>query len=335
MNVEQSERPLRASAGGALPQPLEASLKEVDAIWELHGNGRYPVRSLMGLFKAPVKYIVRRILRSQQTHNLAVARLFHALTEEITALSWRVRSLEIQLQRPSREISGHRHIDKREKARLVESVPFWWHTIDMGDGVVTPGHVNKEWQASLMSAIPADLRGKKALDIGCWDGAFSFECAKRGAEVHAIDNRQMEAFVSSRYGITYDGLSGFMLARQLLGSSVRFREMDLYDLRRSAEQYDLVLLFGVLYHLKDPLSALEIVSSLTKGGLLLESHFIAEGDPTPVMRLYRGSELNNDPTNYWGPNIACIKAMLQAVGFQEARVLGRWNDRVLIQADKG
>ena len=77
--------------------------------------------------------------------------------------------------------------------------------------------------------------------------------------------------------------------------------MNLHDLRGSPQRYETVLLLGVLYHLRDPLLGLEIVSALTEDLLLLESHYIVEGEPQPLMRFYPSDELNNDPTNYWGP----------------------------------
>jgi len=224
--------------------------------------------------------------------------------------------------------------NKRQKKRLVEDVPFWWHSIDLGDDIMTRGHASRGDREKILSAIPADLRGKKVLDIGCWDGLYSFECEKRGAEVCAIDNRQQEAFVASHYGVQYDTLSGFRVARKLLNSKVKFREMDLYDLRGSRERHDIVLLLGVLYHLKYPLLALEIVSALTRDFVLVESHYIVDGETYPHMRFYPSNELNNDPTNHWGPNLSCIKTMLRAAGFHRIELLKTWRDRVLIKAAK-
>ena len=97
--------------------------------------------------------------------------------------------------------------------------------------------------------IPEDLRGKRVLDIGAWDGWFSFEMERRGAEVLAIDNWDNPRFHE---------------VRRLLNSRVEYRQMDVYDLTPARiGRFDIVLFFGVLYHLKHPLLALERVCALT------------------------------------------------------------------------
>lgn len=147
------------------------------------------------------------------------------------------------------------------------------------------------------------------LDIGAWDGYYSFEAERRGAKVTAIDNNQHRK-----------GHRGFAIAKRLLGSHAKFIPMDLYDLPRLRGRFDVVLLLGVIYHVTNPLLALQIVAEKTKRLLVLESHYIKTGGKEPIMRFYPGRELGNDPTNWWGPNIQCLKDMLRVVGFKRVEI---------------
>lgn len=154
------------------------------------------------------------------------------------------------------------------------------------------------------------------LDIGAWDGYYMFECERRGARVTAIDNDQHRK-----------GPAGFRTAKRILGSRAKFLPMDLYDLPRLKGRFDVVLLFGVIYHVKHPLLALELVAAKAKKLLIVESHYIRTKEREPMMRFYPGRELNNDPTNWWGPNIPCLKDMLKAVGFRRVEVYRTYLNR--------
>ena len=157
------------------------------------------------------------------------------------------------------------------------------------------------------------------LDIGAWDGFFSFEAERRGAaRVLATDS-----FVWSGAN-PYQSQAGFDLARRVLGSHVEDRTIDVMDLSPEAVGvFDVVLFLGVLYHLKHPLLALERVHSVTGDLLILETHAERRPSRRPAMVLYPGAELADDPTNWWGPNIAAVEAMLRTVGFRRIRVVSR------------
>src|SRR5207249_7566729 len=112
--------------------------------------------------------------------------------------------------------------------------------------------------------------------------------------------------------------AGFILARKVLNSKVEDMDIDVLDL--SPERvglFDVVLFLGVLYHMRHPLLALERVFSVTGKQLILETHVERLGATRPVMVFYPGSELNQDPTNWWGPNPAAVEAMLKTVGFRK------------------
>ncbi|HVV43844.1 MAG TPA: DUF1698 domain-containing protein, partial [Bryobacteraceae bacterium] len=138
--------------------------------------------------------------------------------------------------------AGNQNFEDRiqEMAQRVQS-RFRYHTIELPDGTVLPGLQSVEhlrWRLSLFP-LPEDLRGKRVLDIGAWDGWFSFECERRGAEVIAVDCVALNTFIE---------------AKELLGSRVEYLTLDVDEL--SADRlgtFDIVLFFGVLYHLRHPL----------------------------------------------------------------------------------
>lgn len=205
-------------------------------------------------------------------------------------------------------------IPKKKKA-LVSQIKWWWHRIDLGDGIVTPGFTPLELHSIISSSIPVSLSGKTILDVGAWDGYYSFLCERRGARVTAIDRNPGH-------------VKSFNIVKKILRSKVTCHVMDLFDLpKRIHASFDIILFFGVLYHLKDPLGALHVLSSFTKSHLIIESHYIEHGNNIPLMRFYPGSELASDPGNWWGPNVQCIIDMCRVAGFREVTVIKKFHAR--------
>jgi tRNA (mo5U34)-methyltransferase len=194
----------------------------------------------------------------------------------------------------------------------------WYHTIDLGDGVVTPG-VDECVERLGRIGLPESLAGRSVLDVGAWDGFFSFEAERRGAE------RVVAADYYSWHGQgwgTGQGKAGFELARMARRSGVIDVDLDVLDL--SPERigtFDLVLFLGVLYHVPNPLLALERVASVTRDMLILETVVDMVGVSRPAAAFYPGRELNDDPTNWWGPNHAAVVGLLNAVGFTRVKTL--------------
>lgn len=188
----------------------------------------------------------------------------------------------------------------------------WYHTIDLGGGIVTPG-VDRTSVRLAELDLPVSFAGKTVLDVGAWDGFFSFEAEKRGAaRVVAADHY---AWHGLGWG-TGQGKAGFELARRTLGSRVEDRDVDVLELSpESVGSFDIVFFLGVLYHVPNPLLALERVASVTKGMLVLETVVDMVGYSRPAAAFYPDRQLNSDPTNWWGPNHAAVAGMLRAVGF--------------------
>ena len=187
----------------------------------------------------------------------------------------------------------------------------WFHSIDLGGGVVTPGDKSVDLLRAEANAIfgSLDLRGKSVLDIGAWNGNFSFEAKRRqAARVLATDHHCWTPEVKGR--------ETFHMAKAALNLEIDELDIDVPDLTPDrVGQFDVVLFLGVFYHMPDPIRGLYNVAALTKEVAVVESHLDLANVERPAMVLYPGSELNNDPTNWWGPNRQCMEALLRLVGF--------------------
>jgi tRNA (mo5U34)-methyltransferase len=200
-----------------------------------------------------------------------------------------------------------------EKAEKIS----WYHAIDLG-GYVTKGRFDPA-QCLERYGLPSSLSGQNVLDIGAWDGWFSFECERRGAHRVIASDSYAWGFGGP---IDRDGQSGFKLAHEALGSQVVVPLIWDPALEPCCihETFDVVLFLGVLYHLIDPLAALARVGRLLKrdGLLIVETHIDATLDQYgfPAARFYPGADLCNDSTNWWGPNTAAVLAWLARVGLE-------------------
>jgi tRNA (mo5U34)-methyltransferase len=203
----------------------------------------------------------------------------------------------------------------------IEKEGYWFLEIDLGNGIVTPGWSNPKQEKLPQFGLPDDMSGMRVLDIGCAEGFFSFEAERRGArEVIAID-----AFPES--------IRRFNICRTALDSSVNGVLASVYDVDRARfGTFDLVMFFGVLYHLRHPLLALEKVAAVTAGTLLLQTRtFKAPALANePVARFYPNGVQSgppgapiHDPSVFWEPNETCVREMLLHVGFSNIERLIR------------
>lgn len=222
------------------------------------------------------------------------------------------------------EISGRP--DKDSIRRRIRELGDWFHNMELAGVPTAPAHFlgdypRFQWER-LRPVLPADLKGSTVLDIGCNAGFFSIEVKKLGADrVVAIDH-------DGRY------LSQARFAAEVQGVDIEFCQLSVYDVQRLGERFDLVLFMGVLYHLRHPLLALDLIhdhaakdmlvfQSLERGSKEVEEvapdypfadtdMFDRPGFPRLhfVEHSYAG-----DPTNWWLPNRACCEAMLRSAGF--------------------
>lgn len=192
----------------------------------------------------------------------------------------------------------------------------WFHRIDLGNGIVTPGF--QDSQAKLkMIHLPESLVGKAVLDIGAWDGFFSFEAERRGASrVLAVDSDK-HSWTEHPSGTNRTGKQGFLLAREVLGSKVEDDTMEVIDITpERVGQFDIVLFLGVIYHLMFPFYCLSRIATVAKELLVVESDVMNCKIEKPMMQ-FCPDRFDGDPTNWWYPNSTCIEDMLRVVGFTQ------------------
>ena len=189
----------------------------------------------------------------------------------------------------------------------------WFHTMDLGQGVTTSGIVDTHYRLGMLD-LPRSLAGLSVLDIGAWDGFFSFEAERRGAaRVVAVDP---ECWREPAWGPRGWGTrQPFDFARSALRSSVQDVDIDLADISpESVGEFDLVLFLGLFYHLPDPWLILRSAASVCRRLMIVETHADLQEVRRPAMAFYPG-EVEGDPSNWWGPNAPLLEAMLSHEGF--------------------
>jgi tRNA (mo5U34)-methyltransferase len=208
----------------------------------------------------------------------------------------------------------------------IDALAPWFHNLRI-DGVQTaPDHAlgdfpSFKWK-EISPHVPADLTGWTVLDIGCNAGFYTFELARRGARVTAID-----------LDPHYLRQARWAAGRLGLEDRVEFRQMQIYDLAREPEQFDLVWFMGVLYHLRHPLLALDIIRRRTRRMMVMQTLTMPGDAVLPVPEdlhiddrdrlrepgwpgmAFIEKRLARDPTNWWAPDHACVEAMLRSAGF--------------------
>jgi tRNA (mo5U34)-methyltransferase len=196
---------------------------------------------------------------------------------------------------------------------LLARTDFLWHQrFELAHGVFAPGANDVDWLLHT-AGLPADLSGASVLDIGTTNGGAAFALERRGASrVLATD------IVDSMH-------FGFDAIRSALGSNVEFRQMSVYELSRLVdEQFDYVVFWGVLYHLRHPLLALDNVRAVTRGTAYVETAVcdaeLPELGPTPAARFYRRDELAGDSSNWFAPNVLALTDWCQSCGLEPVTV---------------
>jgi tRNA (mo5U34)-methyltransferase len=232
---------------------------------------------------------------------------------------------------------------------LSDQIEFWWHSIDLGQGVVTPGFKTPAIIArELQSLRLPPLGGKTVLDIGAYDGYYSFAAERLGARrvvaldhfVWALDLPKAIAYwreckdrnivplppeeTAMWQPQRLPGKRAFDTARAALNSKVEvvvedFTTMDLAPLGA----FDVTLYMGVLYHMKDPLGSLTRVARVTRELAVIETHavVIPGYEHLELSEFYSSSQLNGDSTNWWGPNLRALQGMCLAAGFSRVDVV--------------
>jgi tRNA (mo5U34)-methyltransferase len=209
----------------------------------------------------------------------------------------------------------------------IQELGDWFHNLNLGGVQTAPHHFLGDYPAvkwqRFAHAIPADLRGRTVLDVGCNAGFYAIEMKRRGAaRVVGVDSDR-------RY------LAQARFAAEVAGANVEFHELSVYELPSLKERFDLVLFMGVLYHLRHPLLALDLLHEHVVGDMLVfqsmlrgspDAKRFAENydfqetaqfdDPLFPVMYFVEHRYAGDPTNWWIPNRACAEAMLRSAGFE-------------------
>ncbi|MBU3076695.1 class I SAM-dependent methyltransferase [Sphingomonas quercus] len=188
----------------------------------------------------------------------------------------------------------------------------WWHSFDFGGGlaakgVKTPAVVTAEADAYF---APLSLAGRDVLDIGTWNGYMAFDAERRGAaRVVATDHHVWSLDWTH-------GRRPFDLAHRLLGSRVEGRQIDVPLITPdSVGRFDVVLFLGVFYHLFDAPTLTRQIAGCARDLMIVETHHDALDVTRPAMIFYPADTLNQDATNWWGPNPHCMWWLLRECGF--------------------
>lgn len=208
----------------------------------------------------------------------------------------------------------------------IKSLGKWFHNINLKGVYTAPDHFLGDYPynkyKNFAGSIPGNLKGKTVLDIGCNAGFYSIEMKKRGADrVIGIDSDE-RYLAQARY------------ASAVLGQEIDFRNMSVYDIAEFGEKFDIVIFMGVMYHLRHPLLALDLLYENVVGDILLFQSMQRGSDKVePVQydydfwqtdifhqhefpRMYFiEHRYSSDPTNWWIPNRSCIEGMLRSSGF--------------------
>ncbi|HLJ17468.1 MAG TPA: TIGR04290 family methyltransferase [Bryobacteraceae bacterium] len=218
-------------------------------------------------------------------------------------------------------------ISQEEIQHRVIELGDWFHNLRLGGVQTAPNHFLGDYPAvkwrRFAHSIPSNLRGKTVLDIGCNGGFYSIEMKRRGADrVVAIDSDE-SYLMQARF------------AAEVCETPIEFRQLSVYEVAELAERFDLVLFMGVLYHLRYPLLALDLLHEHVVGDLLVfqsllrgsselaaidsdypfQEEDIFEEPGFPKLHFIERS-YSHDPTNWWIPNAACAHAMLRSAGFE-------------------
>lgn len=173
--------------------------------------------------------------------------------------------------------------------------------------------------------LPRDCSGLRALDIGCKDGFYAFELERRGARVVGLDYAEPT-------------VTGFSIAAEVLGSGVEHVVANVYDLSPERHGlFDLVLFLGVLYHLRNPMLALDRIRRVARPGALVFVETAVSVDPAvadlemPVWQFFPRDSLHRDATSKWAPNLAGLKSVLEECQFEVLEVV-RAGERAVVRA---
>lgn len=230
---------------------------------------------------------------------------------------------------------------------------YWYHTVDLPGGLVTPGHYDFR-EALPLFPFPHDMHGMRALDVGSATGFFAFEFARRGAHVVSVELPSLETLdrfpgqttvqlidkIRNMMGPRFAGEAGvrytvdqlyfyllrgpFEFCRERLGLSIERCYSTVYDLTEAntGGGFDWIFLGDVLLHTLNPLQALSALAPLCRGTLVFSQHIPEATDGQAAMLYVGGDSLDSDEVSWWLPNKPCVISLLKKLGFRTVTDVG-------------
>ncbi len=210
----------------------------------------------------------------------------------------------------------------------VDAVPNWYHRIKLSDSIITPGPLPTD-EAKPYYRFPDDMAGQRVLDVGAWDGFWTFEALAKGAkEVVAIDD--FSDHLGQDIPRKEIAWQGFDLCREVFGyseSQCSHQEISLYHITEERlGRFDTILFYGTLYHCRYPMLALDLLRAVCNKTIRVETMIsddlsIYRGGfghgfgSQPVTEFYPGAEYGQNETNWWGPTLHLVSQWMRAAGF--------------------
>jgi tRNA (mo5U34)-methyltransferase len=214
-------------------------------------------------------------------------------------------------------------LSAEEAAVFIASFPSWYHNIYLGNGIYTMKSraFHQDIWAQFEKALPSSLSNYSVLDVGTNAGYFALQAKLRSAKrVVGIE-------------LDKDFLDQAKAVHKIWGVEIDYRHMDVHDVGKLKEQFDIVIFAGILYHLKNPFRVIEDIGSMCDDAILLETEIIPDdprnclivrqGKPPTLQPVKKGmmkfietNELNGDGSNWWVPDIECVMAMMRTAGFK-------------------
>jgi tRNA (mo5U34)-methyltransferase len=216
--------------------------------------------------------------------------------------------------------------DPEAAERVLRQVPLWFHTFALNAelGLYTPG-VARDHRYRV-PVLPASFAGQRVLDVGTFDGFYAFLAERRGAaRVVAVDSEQYVAWVNARWGIDLEGGAGFRAIAELLESRVEYVRGDALALADTEERFDVVLCFGILHRVENPLGLLRVLGGLlAPGGRMLVETLGVAGDNRLDGRGIEVHERSDvypgDDFVYWGFGAGGLSALAAHAGFSNVTI---------------
>jgi tRNA (mo5U34)-methyltransferase len=210
-----------------------------------------------------------------------------------------------------------------EARAFVASFPFWYHNIYLGNGVYTMsgrGYHEDVW-AKFRKVIPQSLGGYSVLDVGTNAGYFALQAKLLGAQP-VVGTEFVDLFIEQAKAVS-----------KIWGVEIDYQKMDVHDVLKLRQTFDIVILAGILYHLKNPLQVIQDIGKICNDAILVESEIIPDdphncvmvrqGKPPTLQPVHKGmmkfietTELNEDSSNWWVPDTECVMGMLRSAGFE-------------------